>query len=138
MRIFLSRQFILFILTGGFAALVNFGSRFLYNTVVDFSAAVTLAYLTGMVTAFILAKLFVFQGQTHSTGKSAVIFSLVNVVSFAQTWIVSMVLAYHLLPAMGIQEFDKAIASAVGISIPVFTSFIAHKYITFREMPSQI
>lgn len=134
MRIFLSRQFILFILTGGLAALVNFGSRFLYNMVVSFSAAVTLAYLTGMVTAFILAKLFVFQGQTHSTGKSAVIFSLVNVLAFAQTWIVSMFIAYHLLPYLGIHEFDKAIASAIGISVPVFTSFLAHKYITFREI----
>lgn len=137
MRIFFSRQFMVFILTGGFAAAINFGSRFFYNTFVGFSAAVTLAYFTGMVTAFILAKLFVFQISSHSTAKSAALFALVNVFAFAQTWIVSMVLAYHLLPAMGIEEFDKAIASAVGISIPVFTSFIAHKYITFREMPSQ-
>ena len=136
MRMFFSRQFVTFILTGGFAAAVNFGSRFLYNTFVDFPVAVTLAYLTGMVTAFILAKLFVFQRSSHSTSKSAALFAMVNVFAFAQTWVVSMVLAYHLLPAMGIQEFDKAIASAVGISIPVFTSFIAHKYITFREAVS--
>ena len=134
MRMFFSRQFITFILTGGFAAAVNFGSRFLYNIFVDFPVAVTLAYLTGMVTAFILAKLFVFQSSSHSIGKSAALFAMVNVVAFAQTWAVSMVLAYHLLPAMGIHNFDKAIASAVGISIPVFTSFIAHKYITFREV----
>lgn len=137
MRIFFSRQFMVFILTGGFSAAVNFGSRFFYNTLVGFSAAVTLAYLTGMVTAFILAKIFVFQRTSHSTAKSAALFAMVNVFAFAQTWIVSMALAYHLLPAIGIQEFDKAIASAVGISIPVFTSFIAHKYITFREIPSQ-
>ena len=136
MRIFFSRQFIVFIVTGGFAAAVNFGSRFFYNTFVDFPMAVTLAYLTGMVTAFILAKLFVFQSSSHSMAKSAALFAMVNVFAFAQTWIVSMVLAYHLLPAMGIHEFDKAIASAVGISIPVFTSFIAHKYITFREVAS--
>lgn len=136
MRMFFSRQFITFILTGGFSAAVNFGSRFLYNTFVDFPVAVTLAYLTGMVTAFILAKLFVFQSSSHSIGKSAVLFAMVNIVAFAQTWVVSMVLAYHLLPAMDIHSFDKAIASAVGISIPVFTSFIAHKYITFREITS--
>lgn len=138
MRIFFSRQFIVFILTGGFAAAVNFSSRFFYNTFVDFPMAVTLAYLTGMVTAFILAKLFVFRVSSHSTAKSAAIFTIVNIFAFAQTWIVSMVLAYHLLPAMGIHEFDRAIASAVGISIPVFTSFVAHKYITFRKMPSEI
>jgi putative flippase GtrA len=42
-----------------------------------------------------------------------------------------------MLPDFGVHQFDKAIASAVGISVPVFTSFIAHKYITFRTMPSQ-
>ena len=136
MRMFFSRQFITFILTGGFAAAVNFGSRFLYNTFVDFPVAVTLAYLTGMVTAFVLAKVFVFQGASHSTAKSAALFALVNVFAFAQTWIVSMILAYHLLPSLGVHQFDKAIASAVGIAIPVFTSFVAHKYITFREVAS--
>lgn len=135
MRIFFSRQFMVFLLTGGFAAAINFGSRFLYNIFVSFSVAVTLAYLTGMITAFILVKLFVFQKSSQSTAKSATIFALVNLFSFAQTWIVSMVLAYYLLPAIGIQEFDKAIASAVGISIPVISSFLLHKYITFREHP---
>lgn len=136
MRIFLSRQFVIFLFTGGFAAVVNFASRFAYNVFVDFPMAVTLAYLTGMVIAFILAKLFVFQRTSHSTAKSAALFAIVNIFAFAQTWIVSMALAYYLLPAFGIHQFDKAIASAVGISIPVFTSFIAHKYITFREIVS--
>lgn len=95
-----------------------------------------MAYLTGMVTAFIRFRFFVFRKVSHSTSKSVVIFATVNALSFSQAWGVSMVLAYHLLPAMGIHQYDEAIASAVGISIPVFTSFIAHKYITFREMAS--
>ena len=48
---FMSRQFLAFLLTGGTAAAVNFGSRILYNRWMDFSSAVVLAYLTGMVTA---------------------------------------------------------------------------------------
>ncbi len=136
MRVFLSRQFAMFLFTGGIAAGVNFTSRFVYNTFVDFPAAVTLAYLTGMVTAYVLAKVFVFKAASHSAARSATLFALVNVVAFAQTWVVSMFLAYHLLPAMGYHQFDKAIASAVGIAIPVFTSFIAHKYISFREVTS--
>ncbi len=133
-RALLSRQFLLFIVTGGFAAIVNFGSRIMYNTFMDFSDAVAAGYLTGMVTAFVLAKIFVFQGPSHSTAKSAVLFVMVNVAAFAQTWMVSMILAYYLLPKIGVLQFDKAIASAVGISIPVFTSFIAHKYITFKQV----
>ena len=52
---FLSRQFVLFLATGGFAALVNFGSRILLSHWLSFSWAVVLAYLAGMGTAFVLA-----------------------------------------------------------------------------------
>jgi putative flippase GtrA len=55
-RHFMSRQFLIFVATGGFAAMVNFGSRIVYNRWTDFSSAVVLAYLTGMLTAFVLAR----------------------------------------------------------------------------------
>ncbi len=136
MRVFFSSQFIMFLLTGGVAAAANFASRFVYNEFVNFSTAVTFAFMTGLVTGYLLMKFFVFKAASHSAARSATLFALVNVVAFAQTWVVSMFLAYHLLPAMGFHQFDKAIASAVGIAIPVFTSFIAHKYISFREVTS--
>ena len=69
---FMSHQFLLFLLTGGAAAAVNFGSRILYNVWIPFSYAVILAYLTGMVTAFVLAKLFVFKASQQSMQRSAV------------------------------------------------------------------
>ena len=65
---FKSRQFVMFLITGGLAAAVNFGSRILYNQWMGFSAAIVLAYITGMVTAFVLARIFVFQdkiGRAH-------------------------------------------------------------------------
>ena len=37
---FASRQFLVFLLTGGFAAAVNFGSRILYNRAMPFSSVV--------------------------------------------------------------------------------------------------
>ena len=51
-----SSQFIRFLFTGGLAALVNFGSRILYNRWMGFSTAVCVAYVTGMITAFLLAR----------------------------------------------------------------------------------
>jgi putative flippase GtrA len=132
MRFFLSRQFLNFLFTGGIAAGVNFFSRIVYNQFVGFSAAVTLAYLTGMTTAFVLAKIFVFKSSSHSTLRSAVLFAIVNIFSFAQTWIVSILLAYRVLPDMGIIAFNKEIASFIGIIIPVFSSFAAHRYISFK------
>jgi putative flippase GtrA len=133
MRNFASREFLLFLGTGGVAAAVNFGSRFLYNRFMGFSSAVIFAYITGMITAFILAKLFVFRKTQHSTARSAFYFTLVNAIALFQTWIVSLFLADKLLPALGVHRFVDAIAHLVGITVPVFTSYIGHKRFSFKE-----
>jgi putative flippase GtrA len=131
-RHFYSRQFAGFLLTGGIAAAINFGSRILYSQWLDFSSAVILAYLTGMVTAFVLAKLLVFTESTQSLRRSGVFFVLVNVVAVAQTWAISMGLAYYLLPRLGVSHYVREIAHAVGVAVPVFTSYIGHKRWSFR------
>jgi len=131
-REFFSRQFLAFLFTGGIAAVVNFASRIGYNHLVDFSTAVILAYLTGMVTAFVLAKLFVFTQSQQKIHHSALFFTLVNIVAVAQTWVISMGLAYYILPALGFTLFVPEIAHAIGIAVPVFTSYIGHKRWSFR------
>ncbi len=129
---FLSKQFILFLVTGGSAALVNFGSRIVYNQWVSYSTAIVLAYLTGMVTAFFLAKWLVFKQSQQSLGRSAVMFAAVNVLAVLQTWLISMGLAMYAFPAMGVQLLVPEIAHAVGVMIPVFTSYLGHKHFSFR------
>ncbi len=129
---FLSKQFILFLVTGGTAALVNFGSRIVYNQWVSFSQAIVIAYLTGMITAFILAKLLVFKNSGQSIGRSALIFSAVNILAVLQTWLISMGFALYALPAMGFSAFVPEISHAVGVLVPVFTSYLGHKNFTFR------
>jgi putative flippase GtrA len=129
---FASRQFLVFLLTGGFAAAVNFGSRILYNRTMPFSSAVILAYITGMITAFILARLFVFRDTRQATHHAAGWFVLVNVVAVAQTWAISMLLVKWGLPALGITTFTREIAHGVGVVVPVFTSYLGHKHFSFR------
>lgn len=129
---FRSRQFLLFLLTGGFAAAVNFGSRIVYSQWLSFSTAVILAYVTGMVTAFVLARLFVFKQSTRAVHHSAFYFVLVNLVAVLQTWAISLGLAYYVLPALGITVFVEEIAHAVGVAVPVFTSYIGHKRWSFQ------
>lgn len=131
MRSFMSRQFLGFLLTGGLAAAVNFGSRILYNRWLDFSSAVVLAYLTGMVTAFILARRFVFTEGSQTVQRSAMFFVMVNGVAVLQTWGISMAL-YYLLPIAGITRWVPEIAHAVGVIVPVFTSYLGHKKFSFR------
>ncbi len=129
---FCSRQFIVFLLTGGFAAVVNFGSRIVYNQWLGFSTAVIVAYITGMITAFMLAKLFVFRTSSLSIQRSAFYFILVNIFAVMQTWIISMGLAYYILPWCGVVQLDKEIAHGIGVIVPAFTSYLGHKYWSFR------
>ncbi len=129
---FLSHQFLLFLLTGGTAAAVNFGSRILYSVWLSFSYAVILAYLTGMVTAFVLAKLFVFKTSQQSMQRSAVFFALVNLVAVAQTWGISMLLLYVVFPAWRFTYYAAECAHAVGVVVPVFTSYLGHKRWSFK------
>ncbi len=129
---FMSRQFLVFLLTGGLAALVNFGSRIVYNQWVDFSLAVILAYLSGMATAFLLAKLFVFKESTQTLWRSALFFTLVNGFAVLQTWAVSMGLAMFVLPGLGVVRFAHEIAHGIGVVVPVFTSYWGHKRWSFQ------
>jgi putative flippase GtrA len=129
---FMSRQFLVFLLTGGTAAAVNFGSRIVYSMWVSFSTAVILAYITGMITAFVLAKLFVFKESRQSAYRTVAFFVLVNLVAVLQTWAISMGLAYYILPSLGVTLFTREIAHAAGVVVPVFTSYIGHKHWSFR------
>ena len=54
-----SRQFILFLFAGGLAAAVNFGSRIALSHWMDYVPSIIIAYLLGMMSAFMLNKLFV-------------------------------------------------------------------------------
>jgi putative flippase GtrA len=121
-----------FLITGGTAAAVNFCSRIIYNLWLSFSLSVIIAYLTGMITAFVLAKLFVFKESQQSVHRSILFFTLVNLVAVLQTWLISMGLAYYLLPSLGVTLFAKEISHATGVVIPVFTSYLGHKRWSFK------
>lgn len=131
-KLFSSREFVLFLFTGGTAAAVNFFSRFLYNQWFSFSTSIVIAYITGMITAYLLAKAFVFKKSKQTVSRSIFFFILVNIFAVLQTWIISMWLAYQVLPALHIIEYSHETAHAIGIAIPVFTSYMGHKRFSFK------
>lgn len=131
-QVFKSKEFLSFIVTGGIAATVNFVSRIFYNHWVDYSLAIVLAYITGMIVAFLLAKWFVFQQSQQSLNHSIYYFILVNLLAVIQTFLMTMLLHDLVLPALEIQRYKKEIAHAFGILAPVFTSYLGHKYYSFR------
>jgi len=127
------REFFLFILSGGLAALINVVSRIGFSTVVRFEVAVLLAYGVGMVTAYGLARKFVFPSNRTSIGRSFAAFALVNLFAVLQTWVVSIGLRNWLFPLLGIVVFRDLLAHGIGVAVPVVSSYFGHKHISFRD-----
>lgn len=127
------RQFLLFVLTGGAAALVNVVSRIGFSQLMSFEFAVLAAYGVGMVTAYVLARRFVFLRTQQSIGRSFAAFALVNLAAVLQTWLVSVGLRPWLLSMVGAVGLADLIAHSCGVIVPVFTSFLGHKHISFRD-----
>lgn len=128
----MSGRFVRFLLTGGFAALVNLGSRYLLNEYMSFEAAVAVAYLAGVITAYVLAKIFVFDKSGSGVATEFRRFVIVNVLSLAVVWCVSVGLAIYFFPAVGFRWHAEAVAHFIGVLSPVVISYFAHKHYTFR------
>jgi len=127
-----SRQFILFLAAGGMAAAVNFGSRIALGHWLNYVPSIIIAYLLGMATAFTLNKLFVFSDATGRLHHQAMWFVLVNLAAVVQTLLISLLLARWLLPALGVDFHNETIAHGIGVAVPVVTSYIGHKKLSFR------
>ncbi len=126
-------RFVRFVVASAVAAAVNFGSRALFSVWLDYMTAITLAFLCGLATAFALNRKFVFEQSSNSTNVQAFWFVVVNLFGLLQTMVVSVVLARHALPAMGIHRGVEAIAHAIGVATPILTSYVGHKHLSFRR-----
>lgn len=128
----ISARLVKFIVAGGIAAALNFGSRIILSQWLSYTTSIVLAYLIGMATAFILNRLFVFRTTTSALKKQIGWFVLVNLAAVLQTLAISILLARWVLPGIGVEWHNETLAHAVGVAIPVVTSYIGHKYLTFR------
>jgi putative flippase GtrA len=127
------RQFISFLITGGIAALVNLGTRIVFNLFMRFEIAVIVAYLCGMTTAYVLARYFVFERSGRAVHDEYIRFTLVNLVAIAQVWIVSVGLADYGFPWLGFTWHSYTVAHVIGVAVPIFTSYIGHKRFSFAR-----
>ncbi|WP_024891519.1 GtrA family protein [Luteimonas huabeiensis] len=128
-----SRQFLLFILAGGVAAIANFGSRIILSLALPYTAAIAVAYCIGMAAAFALNRRFVFTHADNSLHSQATWFILVNILAVLQTLAISLLLARWLFPVIGMTFYPETVAHAFGVAVPVVTSYIGHRALTFRS-----
>lgn len=129
----MNRQFVQFVAVGGFAAVVNFLSRILLNHWMSYATAIVLAYLLGMITAFVLNRLIVFRNATNDLHQQIFWFCMVNLAAVLQTLLVSLLLNDIVFPHMHFEWHTETVAHAIGVAVPIVTSFIGHKRLSFRE-----
>jgi putative flippase GtrA len=129
-------RFGLFLVVGGFAALVNLAMRWLLNLAVPYELAVAAAYLCGMTVAFTFNKLFVFSRSGRAAHREYLRFAIVNVVAFVQVFVVSVGLARWLFPLVGFTFHADAIAHGIGVGSPVITRLPGPQILLFRRRRS--
>lgn len=129
----MSRQFVIFLFTGGIAALANILSRVMFSRFVSFEIAVILAFPVGLFTAFVLARLFVFGPSGGHVGSELYRFVIVNLLALVLVWAISVGLARLFFPMIGFTWHAETIAHTIGVLAPAATSFLAHKHYSFRK-----
>lgn len=127
-------RFIRFMLSGGAAATINLISRYLLNFLISFASAVAVAYLFGMVTAYFLGRLFVFERSGRSVADEFWRFTVVNMFAAAQVWVISVGLGEYVFPASGFGWHPLDVAHLIGVAVPVFTSYLGHRHFSFAGM----
>lgn len=122
-----------FIAAGGLAAVANFVSRILLGHVVPYVPSIVVAYCIGMTTAFVLNRVFVFPGASNPIHEQVAWFVLVNLAALLQTIVISVLFARWLFPWANMDFHPETLAHGVGVLVPVFTSYIGHKRLTFKS-----
>ena len=128
----MTRRFLRFLVAGGIAAAANVLSRIAFSLVMPLAPAVVLAYCVGMLVAFLLMRAHVFEPSASRVSRQVGFFIGVNVAAVLQTLVVTLALARWLLPAMGVKQAVETIAHVVGVCVPIATSYLGHKHLSFR------
>lgn len=124
-------RFASFVLVGGVAAVVNIVSRVGLSLTMAYELAIVVAYIFGMTTAYALNRLFVFAASGRGIAHEYLRFTLVNFAAIIQVWVVSVGLARLVFPWLAFSWHSETIAHIIGVAIPVFTSYLGHKYFSF-------
>ena len=126
-----NKELLLFILTGGLSAIINLASRIIISNFLRFEISVLISYFIGMITAYFLAKKYVFLNVKKSYKKSFPIFALVNLVAVLQTFFISKYIRIWLITIFNNLMMIDFVSHLCGVIFPIFSSFFGHKYITF-------
>jgi putative flippase GtrA len=135
-RHFFTRQFALFLFVGGTAAFINWSTRLAISSFFSFPAAVSIAYMAGMASAFALNRFFVFNRSERPILKQARDFISINVI-FMPIVLLSSIFIEKILRYLGMTSYTETIAHGLSVSLPAILSFLLYKFVAFKETRSE-
>ena len=103
-------KFLRFLVAAGLSVPVNLGSRVIFSMWMPFEWALLASHLCGMLTAYALTKVFVFERSGAPAHVELTRFAAVNVVSAAITWIVAVGLVRFVFPMLRVAQHPELIA----------------------------
>lgn len=128
------KEFARYFISGCTATVMNLTAVWVSRQFTSYEVAVFIGALAGTITSYLLAKLFVFKADKKRFDHSEIIrFLSVHAVVTFQIWLVSVSLDRWLLPIYWSGDFREALASFIGVGSVVFTGFILHRKLTFRQ-----
>ena len=122
-----------FILSGGFAALVNIGLRYVLSPFVGYSISIVIAFICAMTVGWALARYFVFSSSHSSPLQEYTKFAFVNLLALVQVWGISIILNDYIFLAIQFTYHPETVAHIIGVISPVLPSYFSHKYFTFQR-----
>lgn len=126
-------EFLQFLFVGGIAAGINFISRIGFNEFFSYRVSIVLAYIVGMIIAFTLFKLYVFEKSNLHYSQEIKNFTLVNIFGIIQVWLISVGLAEYFFPYISFKFYPDEVAHFIGLGVPAISSYFGHKYFSFKN-----
>ena len=129
----MNNEFNRFIVVGALAAVANIAARICLSSWISYLPSIVLAYLIGMISAFLLNRAWVFARSGKPWTHEASWFVVVNLFGLFQTVCVSLILARYVLPALGQVLWIDTTAHVFGVAAPIVTSYFGHKHLSFGK-----
>lgn len=136
-NIYLSRQFATYICCGLISTTVQLATRYCLSFWLDFSLAVVVSYIAGLLVALFLYRRFVFAARSRALSQQAVLFSAAYLAFLPVTWGLSVATVAPLLHVMS-PDLAHLTAHTIGVGVPVVLNFAFNKLVTFRDGPRSV
>jgi putative flippase GtrA len=139
-RLFASKQFLVFLMVGGTAALVNFCSgamvRLYWTSYAAYIASVTLGFILGTIVSFILNRRFTFRASEEAVTPQAFRFLIAALGSVVvSVTVASIVLwAWELTGRLVVTRAQvETLGHVAAIGVATVYNFLAMKFFAFRQ-----